>query len=228
MRLDGTSFAWEPAAQTAQEGHSVARIPAFCDHCGAIFPSPINLVAGVTGAGVIDCATNCPRCGQAARILSGIFNVPTESTFHVVGASAQTIADIRRFATILDEARAQRTPPEEVARRVQAEAPRYACLFGQLLIPKTSGDFYGLLGALAGAIAIALSQVPAGPSDKQIGEHVARIERSIETAVERIHERLAVVREPPIPQTKPKPPKQERNDLCACGSGKKHKKCCGR
>ncbi len=28
--------------------------------------------------------------------------------------------------------------------------------------------------------------------------------------------------------TKPNPPKQNRNDLCACGSGKKYKNCCGR
>lgn len=42
-------------------------IPAVCNRCGFTFPSPWSL--GGRSSSVIDCSTNCPKCGGLARVL---------------------------------------------------------------------------------------------------------------------------------------------------------------
>jgi len=42
-------------------------IPAVCNRCGFTFPSPFSL--GGRNSAVIDCGTNCPKCGGDARVL---------------------------------------------------------------------------------------------------------------------------------------------------------------
>ena len=56
-------------------------IPAVCNTCGFTFPSPFSL--GGRNCEVIDCGTNCPKCGGHARVLDSFTD--SQGFLHIRG-----------------------------------------------------------------------------------------------------------------------------------------------
>jgi SEC-C motif len=192
-------------------------IPAFCDTCGAIFPSAIAVADGVknltlTGIG----AGPCPVCGGAGHIPDGVFSF-VGNAIEILSAPQRTIDELSHLAKILRQARKKKEAPEAVAQKIRDELPDLAGLAD--LLPRTRTELYAFLALIIAVIAL-VSQSCGGPNTTPnitVNQTINQV--FIET------ERSARLR-----------PKQEqstrrkigRNDPCPCGSGKKYKKCCGR
>ena len=97
------------------------RLPVFCDTCGTIFPSPMDIRGGgtVVFSGV---KSPCPVCGGYGRILDGAFSFVGDA-IKVLSDSQQTFADLSRLKTMLDEAREKKEEPEVTTKKVRELFP---------------------------------------------------------------------------------------------------------
>jgi hypothetical protein len=182
-------------------------VPAFCDTCGTAFSSGFSIEnsrGSFTG-----CRSGpCPKCGGMGHVLDGVFNFVGD-TIEILSAPERTVVELRRLAALLLEATERRAPPEEVVKTIQAELPWFHRLAD--LLPTNRGELYGFL-----ALVLAAAQLTSSPSSTTNNITVHQV-------VERA---CPSQQQAPVPAQR-NVKKQGRNEQCACGSGKKHKKCCG-
>ena len=192
------------------------RIPAFCDTCGAVFRSSIvaedatNLTLVGIGAGP------CPVCGGAGHIPDGVFNF-VGNTIKILSAPQRTIDELSRLAKILREAREKKEAPEAVAQTIRDELPGLAGLAD--LLPRTRTELYAFLALIVAVITLISQSCGGGNTTPNVTVNQTINQVFIET------EKSAKPRPKQRGSTRKK---VGRNDPCPCGSGKKHKKCCGR
>jgi hypothetical protein len=101
--------------------------PAFCPHCGLIFPS--RLIGIAPGAVVQDLVLEgnketCPRCGQWAELPDGRFTI-ADDTIHVLAASKLSRERLGQLAAILEQVKAGSLTEDEAAE----QAPELEPLF---------------------------------------------------------------------------------------------------
>jgi hypothetical protein len=190
-------------------------IPAFCDTCGAVFPSGIVAENATNMALVGNRAGPCPVCGGVGHIPDGVFNF-VGNTIEILSAPRRTIDELSRLTKILREAREKKEAPEAVAQKIRDELPDLAGLAD--LLPRTRAELYAFLALIVAVIAL-LSQGDRSPNtttnvtvNQTINQAFIETEKSAK----------------PQPKQEQSTKKIGRNLPCPCGSGKKFKKCCGR
>jgi hypothetical protein len=73
-------------------------IPAVCDSCGFVFPSPFALT-GTRNSQVVNCGTNCPRCNGNARVVDSYTDSSGELRFGKIINQLKTITDVEKLNT---------------------------------------------------------------------------------------------------------------------------------
>ncbi|HEX9050160.1 MAG TPA: SEC-C metal-binding domain-containing protein [Anaeromyxobacter sp.] len=184
-------------------------VPAFCDSCGAIFAS--GIVAGGGTFTFTGCAATCPRCGAMARIPDGTFSFIGD-TIRLLSGPAATVAQLRRLAEIVRAVRARAMTREAAEAAVASDVPQFAALFEWLR--KHQGDLAAWIGVILTAIGLVIAARESGGPKVEVHNVV----------------QVLTSGPPPAPPTRApvrSEPRVGRNDPCPCGSGKKHKRCCG-
>jgi uncharacterized protein YecA (UPF0149 family) len=152
------------------------------------------------------------------HVPDGVFNF-VGNTIEILSAPQRTVNELSRLAKILREAREKKQSPEQVAETIRKEVPELARLADSL--PKTRAELYSFLALIIAVITL-LTQ------GGQSGDKTTNI--TVNQTINQVFIEMdnAAKPEKAEPQVRQAAPKVGRNDPCPCGSGKKHKKCCGR
>lgn len=184
-------------------------VPAFCDSCGTAFPSGI-FVENTLNASFANCrAGPCPACGGMGHVPDGVFNF-VGNTIEILSAPERTVRELRDLASLLRSASERRAAPEDVAEQIRAELPGFRRLAD--LLPTNRGELYGFLALVLAAVQ--LMSAPSGTTNN--------------ITVNQVVEQACPAAKPAAgaAPSRRSSNKQGRNEPCACGSGKKFKKCC--
>lgn len=187
-------------------------VPAFCDSCGTAFSSGIF----VENSSNISFSGNrsgpCPNCGGMGHVPDGVFNF-IGNTIEILSAPERTVYELLSLAKILKEARDKGDSKEQVTARIEKELPALSIL--ARLLPTNKSELYGFLGVVLAAVALYTQS-----TDKPPSQTIVNVTQVVQQATSE-HPQSGKR----VPATSP--PKQGRNELCKCGSGKKYKTCCG-
>lgn len=179
-------------------------IPAFCDTCGAIFNSGF-FAENSTNVTFSGCqAGPCPKCGGIGHIPDGVFNFIGD-TIEILSAPKRTLKELAQLTKILQNAKAEESA-EAIAERIRQEVPGLSKLAD--LLPKNRSELYGFLALILTVIQL-MSQSPQPTTTVTVNQVIQQVSQSSPTG-----------------QAKKPKRKLGRNELCFCGSGKKHKRCC--
>jgi hypothetical protein len=128
------------------------RIPAVCDNCGTLFPSPIE--AGKSAKlTFVECkAGPCPRCGSYGHIPDGVYDF-IENTIRLFSESRKK-SELERLARILRKARDEGASLDQIGTSIQKEAPGISSL--KDLLPKSRSDLYAFLSIVISLISLIL------------------------------------------------------------------------
>lgn len=100
-------------------------LPAYCSHCGAIFPSQLGHFNGVIGLTISgNNSEPCPNCGQSASVISGTFDV-LDGAITVKAAPPETLAILQALKRAQAALKAGK-PEAEVARQIEQDSPDVA------------------------------------------------------------------------------------------------------
>jgi hypothetical protein len=182
----------------------MAVLPAFCDKCLLVFPG-MPVPSGKNIASIGNTA-KCPRCGGAARVLEGLMNI-AGNTIEILGGTNATAVQLAALQALLEHGLVTAQKPEEVAAAV--ERAGFGELAKQLLIPKTSGDFYAAVAVILTAIGLIKDSGSATQANHSV---------TMNQVMEQVYR---------APEPRSTSKKIGRNERCICGSGKRYKHCCG-
>ena len=185
-------------------------VPAFCDTCGTVFNSGIFVENSTNISFSGNRSGPCPSCGGMGHVPDGVFNF-IGNTIEILSAPERTIKELTRFAQILQEAKEKAETRAQVVSRIEKELPSLSGLVK--LLPENKSELYGFLALVLAAIPL-FSQTP--PAQNSTTINVTQVIQQ-------------VIAEPSGTKAVPVNPKKTvgRNEPCPCGSGVKHKKCCG-
>jgi len=216
-------------------------LPAFCDNCGTIFPSGFFVEGASQMTLVGNTAGPCPRCGGRGHIPDGVFNF-IDSTIEILSAPNRTIDELKRFAAIIGSAKERKATLEQVSEEVAKEVPELSYLMS-LLIPKSSGDFYGFLAFLLAVVQMLTGQDSNNDAIKT-EETKLYVEQKVEInqvinniyvnqLSEEDYPKHTDIKQPKSSMKLKKPDsvrvkKIGRNEPCPCESGLKYKRCHGK
>ena len=207
-------------------------IPFRCTKCRFEFQAN-NIIDAPPGSKVIleNIGTNCPRCGGMAKnVDDGEHTLGTDGHWRSLASALReadaTREDYAKLVRIIKRAQANEATADELAREVADETP-----FGALAEWMISDKGVAVATWLALLLAVLLWLVPkvtgeddaAAPSITNNTTNVTINEGPSEAEIDaRIQQALQQQRTGGALSQK-----QERNQPCACGSGVKHKRCCG-
>ena len=190
-------------------------VPAFCENCKTLVPSPFNLGGNmhyVEFQGEL--VVKCPRCNKAARIPDGVYSAigATALAYH---KGEVTEEQLRRLTKIVEDARTHNTESEEVIQRIRTEVPelRHVAEEAPAKERKSIVAYLQLFVSMM-ALVVQLSS-PSGTIT----------EEGLRTIINQCMDRVSQGHAPKVVDNPKKTPGP--NARCACGSGKKYKKCCG-
>ncbi|MGI8712096.1 MAG: SEC-C metal-binding domain-containing protein [Solirubrobacteraceae bacterium] len=177
---------------------------------------------------------SCPRCGGQAQILEGTFNV-RDGVVEVLRATVRDRELLLRFAGLARQAQVGSLAQDEAVRQIARESPEIERLLQR--VPKNLRKV--LIWVLLQAIVVLAAQGVADlrddsatPADVQriVRQHEQSVRREVQVAVEQALDEYhrGGSGEPAQDSGRRHTTKTSRNALCPCGSGQKHKKCCGR
>ena len=139
----------------------------------------------------------CPRCKSHNAIVS----IPALENFVAQVQAVPGVAEkLAHLTAVLNDAHERNTPHSEVVILVEHAVPELTAL-RDLLVPKTPGDFYGLLAFVIGFLAWLQSRKSAKQKPSVVINNYFAAQDRFKGA--------------------------KRNEACPCGSGKKFKKCHG-
>lgn len=186
----------------------MVNIPAFCDSCGAAFPSGfafenctnVQLTGNKSGP--------CPRCGGMGSVPDGVFNF-TENVIEILSAPNRTIEQLSALSAILKSAASDKKSSDEIAKEIEDKVPDLSPI--ARFMPKNATELVAWLTFVLLAI----------QTINQLGEDDSPdvtiiLNQSVEESMKP---------ENYYPFEAPSPP--SRNAPCPCGSGKRYKHCCG-
>lgn len=95
----------------------MARIPAYCPHCGVLFPSLVELGGGGGGGGAVLVGNKetCINCGQMADILDGMFNAVGD-VLELISGPQFTRDILQALAELLEKAKQNQITVDELER----------------------------------------------------------------------------------------------------------------
>jgi hypothetical protein len=150
------------------------KVPAFCDNCGAIFPSGIEVADGQQGVYFEGNRARCPVCGHWARTPDGLFNF-TATAVEVLQAPDRTVEDLRRFEAVLRDLRERGASGEEVRETLRRETPSLANF-----LPQNRTEMLQYIAILIAALQLLLT----APPDIDIHDVDLNIENIIEVTIQ--------------------------------------------
>lgn len=198
---------------------------AFCENpsCGAIFPAPS--IIGGNGNATIQMTNNrygpCPNCGGYGRIPDGLYQY-ANNVVKLLRGPQESQAALRRVEALLKAAHNQTLSRDEVLSQVREVAPNVATAM-EKVPPTTVTQQWILIFIAVVTLAILIQTTYFKKSDSELEklfiEHLLAESRALQKPVAISTKGQTFRREAP---------KVPRNSPCLCGSGKKHKHCCGK
>lgn len=197
---------------------------AFCENpsCGAIFPAP-NLIGG-DGSATIQMTNSrygpCPNCGGFGRIPDGIYGYANHVVEFLRGPQ-ESLAALRKVQALLADRRTRSQSRDEVLSQVRNVAPRVASAMEKVPSIAVTQQWIQVLIALV-TLAILIQTTYFKKSDKELEKLF--IEHLLQENKQLKQQTLSATNGQTYRRPSEKVP---RNATCPCGSGKKHKRCCG-
>ena len=193
-------------------------MPAFCDTCGTIFGSGIQIEnsANISFSGCT--AGPCPKCGGNGNVPDGIYSF-FDQTIHILSAKERTREEFAKLAALLKAAKQRNTSANELAAEIEQKVPSLSML--GVLLPKDRNETLQYISLLLAIISIVIALKPSAPSItvNQVIEQV--VVASAAEARPVTHHSAGRLRVAAAPKAPP------RNAPCPCGSDLKYKRCCG-
>jgi len=188
----------------------MVNIPAFCDTCGAAFPSGFALenCSNVHLSG--NKSGPCPRCGGMGSVPDGVFNV-TGNVIEILSAPNRTFQQLSALSEILKSAASGKKSSEEIAKEIEDKVPVLSPVAKYM--PKNATELVAWLTFILLAI-----QTINHLGDDDAPDVNIILNQSVEKSM-----RPENYYPFAIPQTP-----NSRNAPCPCGSGKRYKHCCGK
>ena len=155
----------------------MARIPAVCDNCGTVFPSPIEL-KNSRGVRFVDCGAGpCPKCGGNGTILDGVYDT-LGNTVRILLTSKRSVQELESLRHALKTAKEQKASREEITDTIKTHAPELQTLAD--LLPQKRSELYPFVSMLVVILATLIAAYVAfqkkGPTDAEIN---AMIEKAV-------------------------------------------------
>lgn len=195
------------------------QLPAFCDNCGAVFPSGFAISGGGSATFIGNKSGPCPSCGGMGSVPDGVFSA-AGNVIRLFAGPQKTIEQLQRLASVISEARNTVSEPNKAVEKIKREAPELSSIVDAL--PKTRNELYGFLTVLL----MAVGTVIAGAAlYKDHSPSEADVQSMIDKTIERSFQEHNEMKKQQPHRAAPKP---GRNEPCPCGSGKKYKHCCGK
>ena len=200
-------------------------LPAFCNSCGSVFKSGIYVENSID-IGFSNCSAGpCPVCGGMGHIPDGVYNFIGD-TIELLSGSQRTVAELKRLAIILSEARKDRLSSEEIISKVDKELPELNTF--KDILPKNRNELYSFIGLIISIIMMFLTMTNSSQkSEITINQVINHIYEQQNVMVENQHINQ-IIEAGTKRAEKSKNRKIGRNEPCPCGSGKKYKFCCGK
>ncbi|WP_243186687.1 SEC-C metal-binding domain-containing protein [Clostridium intestinale] len=196
-------------------------MPAFCDKCGAIFPSGFYIK---DSQGTFEgCTSMCPRCGSMAKVPDGMYNVIGE-TIEILKAPDVTIEKLKALNELLYNLKSDKIKTDTFEDKVNTELPELSSLVS--ILPKNRTDLYAFLGLIIAFIQMIISLNAKEPINNYNIDTVINnyyISEPINSNNSIVKPGMEIKKKQNIVEKKVK---IGRNEPCPCGSGKKYKKCC--
>ncbi len=199
-------------------------LPAVCHSCGFRFQSNAISLGEGTSVTMTGSKVTCPRCHRMADFQDGTFKVQ-DGVLHAlrgVDLNRERVETMAVVAKLLQEGAITQ---DVAASQLGEHAPGVAGVFNSLPVPLRRAFIF----FLATVLQILAAQYVAEERDKSATP--ADVEQAVERALEKHGHENAL----PVTMPRREPARQPRraekvgrNDPCPCGSGRKHKRCCGR
>lgn len=162
-----------------------------CGNCS------LTLVKGVDAGQITNLVLKCPQCGS----FNDIPFVPAlEDLVAELLALPNPKAAAEKLKKAVEEARDAGVPQDRLIESVQADSEALASLIS-LLVPKSAGDFYSMLGCIVAFLAFMVTLRQNGAPSVVVNQYF---------------------------QTQAAPAGVSRKSPCPCGSRRKFKHCHGR
>ena len=192
------------------------RVPAFCNSCGAIFPSSIE-AGNSTNIGFSNVGSGpCPRCGGMGHIPDGVYNF-VGNTIELLSGPIRTISELERLAIILREARERGASRELINNRIREEVPGLSSI--EDILPRSRSEILTYIQIIIAIIGIILMQMRSNaPSKIEINQVFNTIyQQQINSEPINLQTGNLPKEPPSLYQTKKK---VGRNHPCPCGTVK--------
>lgn len=188
------------------------RLPAFCEACGAVYPSPLR-AAAPGDENAFDIPVPCPVCGESGRVPAELLEICLEAA----RAFASSGEDAGAFLELLEDPPDADEADEELLSRTASRAPDLVGLARRL--PAGRPRILEGIGRLLRRVA-----------DRVAGDDPRAAASSVPDVVEAFLEEEGAVASPPDPppavaRARRRLDEAGRNDPCPCGSGDKYKDC---
>ncbi len=104
----------------------MAKVPAYCEHCGTTFYVE-NFIggSGATRLTLTGNRTNCPRCGNTAKFVDGVFNLKNDE-LHLIDGPPLTQAMMASLQGIVEKAKNETLTADELISEVAGVSPELA------------------------------------------------------------------------------------------------------
>lgn len=187
-----------------------------CSRCGMIFNSGFNFGPNVAVT-LKGNQSQCPRCGSMQSLPEGTFQSTVEGIMRVVSDAP----DRRKMATELLAIAQEAQKTGDLTPVRNTELNRW--------LPSDPANAIGYLQILIGVLQVLLQLLLNNPQAKiEYNQTFINNYNTVAQAAPSAPARPAAAKQPTIRRSHPKELKVGRNDKCACGSGKKFKRCHGR
>ena len=161
----------------------------------------------------------CPHCGGDCDVLDGSYGFIGE-TISFLGGPDRTASELKRLASILQEARGRGETVQNIAAEIKRDLPKLSSIVD--ILPKNRAELYAFIGHILAVISLLLDAAQKGSNSAVTINQVINNIYTEQAIQQRIAPSSTGTRD-----KEAKSPKLGRNDACHCGSGKKYKRCHG-
>jgi hypothetical protein len=188
------------------------QVAAFCDTCGAVFPSSVAVVDSGSAALAGSSAGPCPVCAGTGHIPDGVSDF-VANTIEILSSPQLAEEQLRALGEILTEACGKRENPDQIVEKIGQLAPGLSGIAD--LVRNAGADLYSFLVLTVTVIALQSQARRSGDAGPAI---------TVPHVIEHLFNETSKL----ASRTDWPRPRVGRNQPCPCGSGKRYKRCCGR
>lgn len=143
-------------------------IPAICKFCGLAFATP-NLIGGHGRVSLENVGIKCPRCGQVANIIDGVYE-SLGTVVRVLVSSDRSKSQLEALRHALKNAAQLKASREEIQDTIKVHTPELQSIADAL--PQTRAELYPFVMMLVAIIATMIAGSglfqKKGPTDAEI------------------------------------------------------------